>query len=247
MRAIFFLCPDQLSISIYPHRKMQATNPSAHEEPLSQRLIKYTAFYGLCFAGLYMLVTQMNANVVFLDREYHELGNILGLLILCATCGPSPFVIPIAIAVVYPFEAKHQFWENLVSTSEIHARISIPFFLMCFVYWANGLFLFAFDILTKNNSAIHNLKIQPEKSINWTPDVIRKVVLNILFNQFLVLPLLFLVYYAGPDYSKRLLCGWEIFRDILVCSLTDEFLFFHVHRILHLPSLYGNEIYVSEV
>eukprot|EP00466_Bigelowiella_natans_P020858 jgi/Bigna1/132276/aug1.17_g6984 len=136
-------------------------------------------------------------------------------------------------------------WEHLVQRYSINAFsmsvLYIPLWALL-VYTINGLYLVLQNMLFGGN-----FKIQSSKHIHWDYKLIMKVFYNLSFNMTVVnVASSFIIYYLQstihPNWGLRVEgfpSTQEMMRDILICSLVAEVLFYHSHRMLHSNFWFG--------
>jgi sterol desaturase/sphingolipid hydroxylase (fatty acid hydroxylase superfamily) len=218
--------------------------------PLWQWIACSVTFVIICAA----LETGYRAAKPTVDTQYPWLGTTLATILLTYAAGMSPFVIPLGLLLVPYF--KQEYLEYMINdVSRFNLAVTLPAVVAVFVYLINGLFLLAIDLTTFHG--LHSFKIQPNKKNtwndssantsnrnNWSWSQLSWVVAVCVFNLVtVIMGFAYCSFKYMPDAYKYDLPGpshLEVFHDIIITLLCDEFLFYYGHRLLHHKALYGS-------
>lgn len=113
---------------------------------------------------------------------------------------------------------------------------------------SNGAFIilnlcFSFLDLTGHPSALLKYKIQSDKNVPVDYGKLKKTVIQVVFNQFVVgIPLMYLTFlimqWRGCDFGKELPTFHWVLLEMVVFILFNELFFYYAHRLLHHPLFY---------
>lgn len=169
---------------------------------------------------------------------------------LCYAAGPSPLVLFVVYFLVPGY--KLEWWSYLVDTlgSKFHIVVTGIFITQFITYWGNGFVLLAIDL----SGAANWCKIQPNRPNVWAGESkrkdaandwnfahLKKVTLNLLFNQFVVINL-FGVFGYVTNYARvepTLPSHLEVLFHLLIFVYIDELLYYYGHRLLHSRRFYS--------
>lgn len=208
----------------------------------------YTVFYGL-YLCVPFLFSYLNSNFgEYLHENYPAVGFTAANILLLGVCGPSPLAIPISIVLLWYMQQS--WWDALFPSTDdpiMRAKGTVIYGtgLAVFTYWFNGGFLLLLDYLFYPGQLVA-VKIQKNKTIEWNLSLLSKVAVNLLIGQFgVILPFACgYAYFCTIDpltksNISKLPSGWEMSLDFVAFIFVDEILFYHGHRLLHLPSFYA--------
>ena len=219
---------------------------SAKPRPIWQWIACFGGFALTCYA----LENGYRLAKPVVDEQYPWLGTLLAMFILTFAAGMSPFVVPLGFLLVPYF--KPEYLEYLMNdVDRFHISVTFVLVTAIVVYLVNGAFLLAIDLTL----FAQPLKIQPGKKNtwndagakptdrnNWTWKQLGWVVGVCLFNMSTVITgFAWFVHVYMPGTFKFTVPGpshFEVFHDVVIFVLTDEFLFYYGHRLLHAKSLY---------
>ncbi|XP_055523517.1 fatty acid hydroxylase domain-containing protein 2-like isoform X2 [Wyeomyia smithii] len=110
------------------------------------------------------------------------------------------------------------------------------------LYWAIGSVYTLFDV-TNQPAFLRRYKVQPGTNEPVDGDRLRKVIRQVLFNQFFTGPplLLGLYYLMGPqtrESIRQLPTFPTVVWQLLACIVIEEFGFYYSHRLLHAGRIY---------
>jgi len=138
----------------------------------------------------------------------------------------------------------YNWWESFIINSNNAPLlfVAFPFLLHQMLFWSYSLLLMLVDL--NRFPSLYSYKIQ--KKIKVSPSTVKKCILRVLFNQFMVmLPITWL---ALPLMKQRMtlerlsldhLPPWPIaLLQLIGCVVIEEILFYYSHRLLHHPTLY---------
>ena len=230
--------------------KLAKKNGSLSPRPLYQWLLCFGTFAVVCAA----LETGYRAAKPTVDSQYPWLGTTLATIILTFAAGMSPFVLPLGLFLVPYF--KEEYMEYLINeVPRFHLAVTCPALVAVSVYLINGIFLLAIDLTDFHG--LHAFKIQTTKKNtwndasaksnnrnNWSWRQLSWVVGVCVFNMVtIIMAFAGFVYKYMPGAYKYDLPGpshFEVFHDVVIIVLCDEFLFYYGHRLLHHKALYGS-------
>ena len=219
---------------------------AATARPLWQWITCFGSFGAICY-GLEHLYRYTKPIV---DQDYPLFGTVLALFLVTYAAGMSPFVLPLGFLLIPYF--KPEYLEYLINeVPRIHLSVTGVVLVALTIYLVNGLFLLAIDLSFFANP----LKIQPNKKNtwndktakptdrnNWTWKQLSWVVSVCIFNMLTVITgFVWVVHTYMPGTYKFDLPGpshYEVFHDIIIILLIDEFLFYYGHRLLHHKKVY---------
>lgn len=132
---------------------------------------------------------------------------------------------------------------NLFDGREDLISVTVSYVLMVGVFWAVGGFLLIAD-LTDKPKWIRKYKVQKDANFPIDRSKLRKVLKTVLFNN-IVLNAIF----AYPIYLQQVRAGcslavndtptWNvILRDLIICTIVQEIIFYYSHRLFHHPLIY---------
>ena len=119
---------------------------------------------------------------------------------------------------------------------------SLQLYLFCYmgVYWLISLVFYFLDKKSMIYVPITNLKIQPEKMIDFNK--YHQTMFNVFLNQILSIPFLIipisLIYYIGNDMSLTIPSYWILSKHIVLSLLIFDIIFFVSHYFSHCGYLY---------
>lgn len=159
----------------------------------------------------------------------------------CSIAGPSPFVVPVSLYVVYGDVAG--LYADLLARFPpwVIPAVLVPS-LAIFTYWINALVLLVVDYFVRPE-VLMQYKIQKDQQFDTQKFL--KVIKNVAFNQiFVIYPFSF-----AFAFSIELFGNWdqmtgplpshqEMFLHTAFYALVDEFLFYYSHRLMHHKALY---------
>ena len=116
-------------------------------------------------------------------------------------------------------------------------------FVQLVFFWLPSAFYLALDFVAPNFSQRHKLQPQTKQpTLVEVKDCLKVVLKNQFLSAFIHIFLLTTIAIAGgkPTYrfDVKLPSSDQIVRDVLVCVIFREILFYYSHRVLHLPSVY---------
>ena len=228
-----------------PSKQKIYETESNWRESFSKRAIVYGLFYSVACVAIWYFPRVLKMMLQEIDgNQYLDwLGYSAAVLGLGYAAGPSPIIIPLAIAACFPFRAKTDLWNYLLDQNNTELMlIYIPAGVSLAGYWINGFLLLLCDVF---DHPFMNSKIQKDKKFPTDFKTIKKILLNLLFNQlFVITPAILTVWYLQGnlihlEFNRELPSGWNIFFQIMFTAMVDELLFYHVHRLMHVKALYG--------
>lgn len=94
--------------------------------------------------------------------------------------------------------------------------------------------------VTNKPQFIRKFKVQPKTNEPVDMKKLVKVILTVIINQvFVGIPVAKIAYHLAARPSLRLIPSfYKLLLDLLVCSWTQEFIFYYSHRLLHHKWLY---------
>ncbi|XP_076446058.1 fatty acid hydroxylase domain-containing protein 2-like [Babylonia areolata] len=111
------------------------------------------------------------------------------------------------------------------------------------VFWLSNAFLLVLDV-TGKPATLLRYKVQPDKNVPVSKDMLRSAVELVLFNQVVVgIPVAMGVHWMmewrgcslSPDDLPTF--HWALL-ELIICVLVEEIGFYYSHRVLHHPRLY---------
>ncbi|KAJ9073983.1 hypothetical protein DSO57_1010962 [Entomophthora muscae] len=165
-------------------------------------------------------------------------------------CDRAVFLLMLVGYVAWKNTTGPSHWAALVSKFGDFELVLVGTMVVSTVFYAAFSGIFALiDLVMLPKDSLYGVRLQPKKIPSWS--LYKKALPVVLFNfTVLALPTGFGAYYylhpASPRNTTKstglypfLPPAVVLLRDVIICVLVEEVLFYYFHRLFHHPALYA--------